>query len=219
MPDVIDVIPSKPLAQRTCRSFQSAAIQCELPVIDVKRLMRGPAAPRPSVVHASLFNRQKVRDDVNRSATPTNRDLVSVPNPLLVRAIAATLARSSVQGTDDLALLAKPRAAIEAELAPAALLALAVKPLVKVFVKFGMDTYRQDEAELRGLGRRARKNILVRRLLTPMHVVRGLLRDAQRDMTASAVMLSLVPLGMSLSIDAPTSEDLRSSPHQHGQSA
>ena len=43
-----------------------------------------------------------------------------------------------------------------------------------------------------------RRDIKVRRLLTPMHVVRGLVDDAPRVREAGALLLLLAPLGISL---------------------
>ncbi|KAI0696018.1 hypothetical protein BC835DRAFT_915960 [Cytidiella melzeri] len=205
---------SKSPAQSLCRRFQSSVAQSELPVVDINHLMVSSEATRPSTLHVSLFARQRPGKDITPSATCSVHRLLSVSDPHLVRAIAASLAHppnetAGIQAPHaHVGLHNRPRAALDNELGPAALLALVVKPLVKLLVEAGTDTYRQDEDEFRGLGGRARRDVRVRRLLTPMHVVRGLVRDAERSTLASAVLLSLAPLGVSLAADAPTTEDL-----------
>ena len=213
-----DVILPKPFVQLTCGGFQTSSTPTETPLVDVNRLIAGPV---PSTFQGFISTRQfPQKAGHGHTHHWPSRDLLSITPPQLVRAAAKFLIRPSssvraadFQETSDTSdappsLNNKPRTLVDDELAPAATLALVVKPLVKLLAKAGIDTYRRDEADLRGQGRRARRDIQVRRLLTPMHIVRGLQQEAQRDATASALLLALSPLGMSLPPMSATSEDL-----------
>jgi hypothetical protein len=184
--------------QLTCRGFLSSPIENELPVLNIDRVLARDAHTQSLPLHQSLFtwdDSQRLKDDIKSMASDDLRNLLSVSDPSLVRAINAMLV---FPRRVPAALENKPRAVTDVEVAPAALLALAVKPLVKILVKAGLGAYRDDDAELRGQGFRARRGIQTRRLLTPMHIVRGLLQDAPRNPVASAVLLSMLPLGLSL---------------------
>ncbi len=209
IPDAVPTNPATPLA---CQTFQPSSSLSELPVVDVNRLIANAASSQLPTRHAlNPSTHHPIRD----GSVWCHRNLLSATHPQLVRACARFLAHPSPsapatnnQDTNSLiALHNKPRILLDDELAPAALLALMVKPLVKLLVKAGSDTYRQDETELRGQGRRVRRDIPVRRLLTPMHIVRGLQHEAQRNATASAMLLALSPLGLSLSPTAAVIED------------
>ncbi|KAI0087889.1 hypothetical protein BDY19DRAFT_229466 [Irpex rosettiformis] len=211
-----DSISSKTSVQLTCRSFQSSSTPTEFPVVDVNRLIAGATHLPPSALQA-FISIQHPRRKIGNGDGWSRRDLLSVPPPQLISAVARFLFRpsssSSIQNADNqnpdgpLSLRNRPRNLVDDELAPAALLALVVKPLVGLLAKAGVATYRQDEAELGRQAHRARRDIQVRRLLTPMHVVRGLQREAQHDPTASALLLTLSPLGMSLLPSSAAIED------------
>lgn len=207
-----DLVPSKPSAPLACQTFQASSSLSELPVVDVNRSVANAANSHPPIRH-TLNPTHTAQHPVGDDDIWGHRNLLSATHPQLIRACTRFLAHPSpsIPAADDqdtnslIALHNKPRILLDDELAPAALLALMVKPLVKLLVKAGNDTYRQDETELRGQGRRVRRDIPVRRLLTPMHIVRGLQHEAQRNATASATLLALSPLGLSLS---PTAADI-----------
>lgn len=98
-------------------------------------------------------------------------------------------------------LSAQPRASVEAELAPSAALAIAIKVFVRQLVARGVEVFRQDEAALRTASGRHRHERARRvtaggpaRLLTPTHVLAGVSRHAATDLTSGALLLSLARL-------------------------
>lgn len=191
-------IPTQPPLQLTCPTFNSFS-HPELPIMDVTRLVAATAGLQPSSLHPSLFDHRQSRvGSFAPSPLWSSHALLSVANPQLVRSIETSLV--STRGSSALdTLLNRPRNRVEDDLAPSALLALVGKLVVKTLTRVAVETYREDEAALRGQGRsRARRDVQIRRLLTPMHVMRGLVHDAQRDAEAGALLLSLVPMGLSL---------------------
>ncbi|KAI0720588.1 hypothetical protein C8T65DRAFT_293816 [Cerioporus squamosus] len=104
--------------------------------------------------------------------------------------------------TTGLLELQQPRASVIEHLGPSALLANVVKVVVRQLIARGVDSLRQDEAALRSVasGRHRHREsrdptAAPQRLLTPGHVVRGLVRHAQTDVSAAALLLSAARLG------------------------
>lgn len=86
-------------------------------------------------------------------------------------------------------------------MAPYALLSLVARSVTKGLIEGGLEEFRRDEAGLRALGtrNRVRKNVQVKRLLTPSHVVRGLVRVGSSQTTSESSLLAVfAPLGISL---------------------
>ena len=101
-----------------------------------------------------------------------------------------------------------PRDTANALLAPSALLAIAVRSFVRRVVDRGVEAVRHDESALRdarqkhlqphGRGRRKMDATEgVRRVLTPAHVLGGLVRHAGAGLADSAVFLVCSTLGES----------------------
>lgn len=181
------LIPSRSSALLTCSGFNSTS-SMELPVVDVNGLSgfvsSWPLAKSP----VSQTN------DAKGSLVLSPQALAVAAEPDLIAFMASIILPPTTTS-----LMSKHRKEVEEHIAPAALLALVAKLLTKTLVRAGSDAYRRDEGELRGLGRtRTRKDVKLRRLLTPMHVLRGLLHDAPRVREAGALLLLLSPLGMSL---------------------
>ncbi len=101
-----------------------------------------------------------------------------------------------------------PRDTVNALLAPSALLAIAVRSFVRRIVDRGVEALHHDEAALRDARQkhlqppgRGRRNIDatggVRRVLTPTHVLGGLMRHAGAGLADSAAFLVCATLGES----------------------
>lgn len=183
------VIPSKPKPSvlLTCPGFNSSA-SMELPVMDVNGLSLFVSSWPLTTSPVSRAN------DVKRSLVLSPHALVATAEPDLIAYMASIISPPTTAS-----LMSKHRKEVEEHIAPAALLALVAKLFTKTLVRAGSDAYCRDEGQLRGLGRpRTRKDVQLRRLLTPMHVLRGLLHDAPRVREAGALLLLLSPLGMSL---------------------
>ncbi|KAL7279869.1 hypothetical protein ACG7TL_006278 [Trametes sanguinea] len=191
------------------------------PIFDVDALLK--FAPTDSEIDAA----QEVPYGLSRAifVAPTSSspgadmsssltDLVSVADPMLVVAIQRItgLPRLGNEAVEDRSeesatpfmLTTLPRSEAAAELAPSALLAIALKEFVRHLVGRGIDALRQDEAALRvatGRHDRARRPpaaggaIPPRRLLTPSHVLRGVARYARTGLTGSALRVCLGRLG------------------------
>ncbi|TBU53670.1 hypothetical protein BD310DRAFT_829673 [Dichomitus squalens] len=101
----------------------------------------------------------------------------------------------------------EPREALNARLAPSALLAVALRSLVSQLVQRGVDAFRRDEAALRDQGvgfaarhERMRRNATeagnsISRVLTPAHVLGGVARHARTGVADSALFLVCATLG------------------------
>lgn len=141
----------------------------------------------------------------------SSRDLVAIASPELVIAIQKLIRPLSLphfelgsseqfQRTWE---LDKPRAQVEAQLAPYALMASLTKNFVGLLVNTGMQTATLDSsmaaARARAEGRSTRKTKQTRdRLLTPSHIIRGL-AGVQGSSICSATALCLTRLGISAS--------------------
>ncbi|KAI0667615.1 hypothetical protein C8Q78DRAFT_1071727 [Trametes maxima] len=143
-------------------------------------------------------------------------DLVSIADPRLTVAIQRATGLPHLQQAaappSPLRLMDLSRSAAAAHLAPSALLAVALRSVVRQLVGGGVDALREDEAALRvatGRHERPRRATAViagaptppRRVLTPTHVLRGVAvhagygRDAGAGMAGGALRVCLARLG------------------------
>ncbi|OSC97231.1 hypothetical protein PYCCODRAFT_1399215 [Trametes coccinea BRFM310] len=221
----VDIKPSAlgaALERGLCMAFNGEdGAPTRRPIFDVDALLK--FAPTDSEIDAA----QEVPYGLSRAifVAPTSSspgadmsssltDLVSVADPMLVVAIQRItgLPRLGNEAVEDRSeesaapfmLTTLPRSEAAAELAPSALLAIALKEFVRHLVGRGIDALRQDEAALRvatGRHDRARRPpaaggaIPPRRLLTPSHVLRGMARYARTGLTGSALRVCLGRLG------------------------
>ncbi|EIW59252.1 uncharacterized protein TRAVEDRAFT_71391 [Trametes versicolor FP-101664 SS1] len=216
------------LERGLCMSFAGTGADAEptrAPIFDVHSLLKfAPTSaeePAPYGLGRAIFvappqSGAQAETPLGSPAT----DLVSVADPALVVAIQrlTSLPRrrrsAPALGHDDDVPVVAPalgsistmaRSAAAAHLAPSALLAVVLKPLVRQLVGRGVDTLRQDEAALRvGTGRheRARRATTAvvegpRRVLAPSHVLRGVAGVARTGTSATggALRVCLARLG------------------------
>ncbi|OJT09899.1 hypothetical protein TRAPUB_13642 [Trametes pubescens] len=214
------------LERGLCMSFAGAdAEPTRAPIFDVHSLLNftptGAEEPPPYGLGRAIFVAPPQSGAL--AETPLGlpaADLVSIADPQLVVAIQRLTSlprgRSSAAalGHDDDVPVVAPlldsisslsRSAASAHLAPSALLAVVLKPLVRQLVGRGVDTLRQDEAALRvatGRHERARRATAAvaegpRRVLAPSHVLRGVAGVARTgtSATAGALRVCLARLG------------------------
>lgn len=147
----------------------------------------------PFVQHARQGYGGHPYTDPDRTHHPGPERNASPPSSALT---ARYLTTTSSPGLLD---LQQPRAAVLAHLGPSALLASVVKVVVRQLTARGVDALRQDEAALRSIvnGRHRHREATAppQRLLTPGHVVRGLVRHAQTEVSAAALLLCAARLG------------------------
>ncbi|KDQ50500.1 hypothetical protein JAAARDRAFT_51235 [Jaapia argillacea MUCL 33604] len=89
------------------------------------------------------------------------------------------------------------KADLEAALAPSALLSLTLKPLIRLLLRGGVNALRQDPLIPRPPERRSRNTVKPQkcRLLTPSHLLRGLIDSASHDQVSAAMFLSFGRFG------------------------
>ncbi|KAF7795617.1 hypothetical protein EIP86_006782 [Pleurotus ostreatoroseus] len=200
------IIPSV-AASSACTSFCGGTT--EISPIDVTRLLV------PSVASADADMK---RNDYGPWHN-TSRDLATAAEPALTTAIrdlfakwklsnfpsshstivaqSSQLSSSATSPTS----LHRSRDDAETDIAPYALLSLVARSVTKALIKGGLQEFRRDEAGIRALGfkHRARKNVQVKRLLSPSHVVRGLVRSTSSQVSSEPSLLTVfAPLGISL---------------------
>lgn len=199
---IVASIPTTPaILTSVCTAFNCTSV--ELPVLDVNRLTCASthmSECAPDGLHHSLVQPHG-ENFAKPGADIRYRDLAGTANPALIRAIQELGRRwkmARLPNADDSALIPKHRAEADTQTAPIAALALAVRGLARTLIRSGVDEYRRDEAGLRAYGKARGRRGAEGRLLTPAHVVRGLLHDAPGDRASSALLLALLPVGMSL---------------------
>ncbi|KAI0356404.1 hypothetical protein OH77DRAFT_1423341 [Trametes cingulata] len=208
---IVDIKPSAlgaALERGLCMSFNGEGGEpTRTPVFDVHALLKyaptDAATPVPYGLGRAIFAEPAASR--GQAVSPSPSDLVSVADPQLVVAIQRLTGLPQLHdapaddplrtGVSSLTSLTRSQAA--AHLAPSALLAVLLKPLVRQLVGRGVDTLRQDEAALRvatGRHERARRATAVtagvaRRVLAPAHVLRGVAAHARTGSgTAGSVL-------------------------------
>ncbi|KIP06229.1 hypothetical protein PHLGIDRAFT_468557 [Phlebiopsis gigantea 11061_1 CR5-6] len=203
---VAPVNPSLSPLVLSCSSFNIASA-LDFPVLDVNRLLASPPYAGPGAAAAMayglnpvLFAPQPSSHEENYSTrTTTARELVTAAEPDIVRATEALVTRWKLDratGTNG------DRLDLEDRVAPSAMLALAVRCFTRMLMKSALGEFARDEAGLRPRGAAAKG-----RLLTPAHVVRGLLHDAPTVGGCGAVLLATASLGMALPAVKPGAGD------------
>ncbi|CCM01170.1 uncharacterized protein FIBRA_03218 [Fibroporia radiculosa] len=194
--------------------------QVVLPYLDVHRLLDTiPSTATMYGFHPHLF--MSVPQSLQSRQAPTPVDWVTIADPQLVtaiRSISAEWKLTNLTPADDAlpglgrlggSLIARvesqtPSRKVVDHLVPWAMLATIVRPLVRLLIERGLTVYRWDEDATRTLGgyERARgkrgttrTEPSVKRLLTPLHIVRGLIWGASTGLTGSALLLGLARLG------------------------
>ena len=209
---VIPTIPSTPALALSCPGFNSAGT-LDFPVLDVNRLLAlpppaGPGAaaevayglspalfdPSPASSRGEIFSTRTLSD-------MSARDLVTAAEPDVVRAVGTLATRWKL---DRAARTDVGGLGLEGGLAPAAALALAVRSFSRMLMQSALGEFARDEAGLRARGRGGAE--AKARLLTPAHVVRGLLHDAPTVSGCGAVLLATAPLGMALPAVEPAAD-------------
>ncbi|KAI0372264.1 hypothetical protein BV20DRAFT_1051008 [Pilatotrama ljubarskyi] len=220
---LVDIKPSAlgaALERGLCMSFNGEGGEpTRMPIFDAHALLKfAPTdAATPTAVPYGLGRAIFAAPPPSRGQTPSPSpsDLISVADPQLVVAIQRLTGLPQLHNApaDDPAratvcsLTTLTRSEVAAQLASPALLALVLKPLVRQLVGRGVDALREDEAALRvatGRHERARRAPaatagVVRRVLAPSHVLRGVAAQARSGSgggaTASALRVCLGRLG------------------------
>ena len=221
--DNATVIPTVPGFPAICVQFNSSAGLPDLPVTNVNELLLDTSSFLGGVLH-----RQNPAPSIPISgenfsgalSDTTDRDLLAVANPDLVHAIGSLATRwrlerlctSTSEPGESALRLQRGTNGEEDGLASAAVLALAVQSFSRMLMKSAVAEFRRDEAGLRAVqakgvaGASAGGRSRLRkgpgesrpRLLTPSHVVRGLLHDARTVAGCGALLLGVSPLGVAL---------------------
>lgn len=193
---------ASPAPVTACPGF-NAPRPLDLPVIDVNRFLSVSSSVdgnsrAPCGLHPTLFSQVAPHRSSSVLGSPsddTARALLAAAEPSMVRAVHA-LARLGAPAPP---LRNDGRDAAAHELAPSALLALAVQSFARTLVRRGLDELRRDEAGARAQTRARRKvGAGVARLLTPAHVARGVVRAAPSVAACGALVLCAAPVGMAL---------------------
>ncbi|KAJ3539035.1 hypothetical protein NM688_g6422 [Phlebia brevispora] len=203
IPDV--AVPS------ACISFCEK--RAEIPPIDVNRFL----IPLEASQAAQLKELPESTPSSDSHGSTSSRALVGAADPALTIAFqklcstwklagfpsapnAAPFGTSESKFTGGpLVKMNRSREDVEEDLAPYALLSLLTRSVIKALIQGGVDEYRRDEAGVRALGikHRSRKNVEVKRFLTPSHILRGLASGASPPGDTSLLTV-FAPLGMSL---------------------
>ncbi|KAI1790156.1 hypothetical protein LXA43DRAFT_891478, partial [Ganoderma leucocontextum] len=207
----VDLFPVS--AELNASELNAALVQVADPrLVTTIGHMTGLPSPRYNPFQASIeAGTQSSRSSLAITSSVSSRRLwttascpTSIPSPL-------------VPGVGD-----HPRDAVNALLAPSALLAIAMRSFVRHIVGRGAEALHHDEAALRNGpsgGRqkhlqphgRGRRNMdateSVRRVLTPTHVLSGLVRHAGAGLVDSAALLVCATLGESSRRDDSTATD------------
>lgn len=217
--------PQGPTApSTTCPRFNGTQ-PLNLPVIDVNRLLAMSSQQAdiptraPYGLHPALFRNPPHGQRFIPPSGARARDLLGASDPELVLAIQGLAVKwkldrlRAVAGAPGGLTLSLRNDQREDELAPAALLALAVRSFMGMLVESAVAELRRDEAGQRTLQGRARPRRGEQqqqrpRLLTPAHVARGVVHDGARVTACGALVLAMAPLGIALpSMDGATADD------------
>ncbi|KAI8986065.1 hypothetical protein BD414DRAFT_48158 [Trametes punicea] len=219
----VDIKPgalSAALERGLCMSFNGEGGEpTRRPIFDVDTLLKfapsEAAEPVPYELNRAIFVAPPATSEPSQGQAPSSSptELVSVADPKLTVAIQRISGLPHLRKAPDygqahvaataFSLTSLPRSEAAAYLAPAALLAAALKALVRQLVGRGVDTLRRDEAALRvatGRHERARRAgsgdpALPRRVLAPAHILRGVAAHASTGLTGSALRVCLARLG------------------------
>lgn len=188
----------------------------KMSMLDVRRLLGFPSGPTGDQIFTPqpFYHGLDTIESTPVNATPisrflsSSRDLVAIASPELIIAMKRliqplSLSHFELISSESLQEMDKPRAQVEAQLAPYALLASLTECFVGLLVNTGMQAAALDlsvaAARSRAEGRSNRKTKQSRdRLLTPSHVIRGL-ASVQGSSIYSATSLCLTPLGICVS--------------------
>ncbi|KAF9820734.1 hypothetical protein IEO21_01177 [Rhodonia placenta] len=204
--------PSNRKNLSACLTFNGGGTR--LPVFDVRRLLDQALSPgsvqdMPYGVSKKLLTASKLTANSN----PAPAALLSIAHPQFVTAIRSMTERWNLEhceapvhafsriqdGLIARTELSRSRQEMVDHLAPYALLAAVTNSMIRLLVRSGADAVGQDEAALRSLrGRRKAGSGLggARRVMTPSHVVRGLVAGAQRGSVEAAALLCVARLGI-----------------------
>ncbi|PCH40183.1 hypothetical protein WOLCODRAFT_150222 [Wolfiporia cocos MD-104 SS10] len=192
-----------------CLSFNGSSVR--IPLFDVYHLLE--SLPGVGAVHGTSYGLAPTMfmppaTSHNKRAPPPG-DLINIAHPRLVTAIRSISAAwklqhlgTTSQGSSGVAELSETRQVVTDQLAPFALLATVTRCMIRLLVRRGVETYRQDETALQALGHQKRKmgrqqtSITPRRILTPSHILRGLAVGAQRELVDCAALLTIAELGV-----------------------
>ena len=199
------------LASPVCITFNAGV--ASLRPLNVSTLLENPTSMMvrgdPQAGRANDAPPRQITDTMNLSP----RDLVTVADPMLIVPVQQLCARwhprafpASAPGfTDNITSAGAQGSAkddVARELAPAAILSLATRSLVKALMQGGLEEYRRDQSGLRALAskRHPRKGAQDSRLLTPSHILRGLTHDASRSSLGNTLLTAFAPLGIALPV-------------------
>ncbi|CAL1712654.1 unnamed protein product [Somion occarium] len=197
--------------QGVCTIFHGEFSEISRPVFDLRNIITLPPSnvrPKEETISGVLpsHSREHMKSTTSSSSQlsgmpqipASSRDLVAIADPELVRAIQRLSAswnldrlHGGIEPTGSTAnalclkKLDRPRAEVEDELAPFALLSVLTKCMTRVLLESGLEMFREDEDALKrsfGKSRMMQMQMRgaeerkgeVRRVLTPSHVLRGL---------------------------------------------
>lgn len=216
----VDNVKMKPTVldlAAVCSHFNSIGPP-DLPVTDANRLLASSSSPdgAPRGLDSAPFISPSGENFSNALYDTADRDILAASNPKIVLAIGSLatywkLDRLCENAPDPDGVTSSLRDDTgESGLASRATLALAVQSFTRMMMRSAVAEFRRDEAGLRALihgsSRNHRRHTEAKRLLTPSHVVRGVLHDAPSVAGCRAVLLAMSPLGISLP-SAPAAAD------------
>lgn len=218
-----------------CASFVQAVVLP--PILDIKHFLGPSLVPTdtsgsPYSLTSAIFSTRSSKDD--RPLHVDSADIVACADPSLVSSIEELLwrwdihsfERPSAENTGDnvgedkpladRTMLHRPRSDVFAHTAPSALLALLTQSMVKLLVRRGVESFRQDESSSSGprerQDRSRRRGAHVhtpptqkqtpgsarRRLLTPSHIFRGLASAGRSEVLDASALVALSRFGESV---------------------
>jgi hypothetical protein len=195
-----------------------------LPTLDACTLFDGPSIPAPASAHrlASLAMLPHQASSARTSRCAAVKDLLAAADPRLVIAIGdawnalgfnTNLPSGARRGLHDCMPASLPTVgpaicAYDAEQRAAqAVLALALRPFVRRLVTVGVTELRQQPAGFLGVRTDTSPSGPRRFVLTPHHVLRGVLSGAEGSLVGSAMFVALADLKISTRFGDGETED------------